>query len=134
MSAVQDALRNRVFYDARIPDEHVAEKCVVGALSIITSVADVYSWYIPRHATRSSIEQAARDNMLYCQYGMLAAIGTLSLYWWSFVLAHFIHHPCCMLRNLRIDHLNITLLASMGVTLINFVSCRKLNLLLRLST
>ena len=80
MSTMPDGLRNGVLYKTRVPNEHVAKKRIVGTLCVVTLVACAYLRHVIRYTTRDAIEQAAWDNMIYCQYIMLAATGALSLF------------------------------------------------------
>jgi hypothetical protein len=77
MSPMPDVLRNGVLRQARIPNEHVAKKRIVGTLCVVTLVACAYLRHVTRDTTRDAIEQAAWDNMIYCQYVVLTAIGAL---------------------------------------------------------
>jgi len=98
-----DGLRNGVLRQAHVPNEHVAEKCIVSTLRNITLAACAYSRHITRYTTCNTIEQAAWNNMIYRQYIVLTAIGALSLFPQSLGLAHSIHRPCCFLSSSRAD-------------------------------
>jgi hypothetical protein len=93
MSTMPDGLRNRMIRQSQVLNEHVSEKRIVGALCVVTLAARAYPRHITRYTTRDAIEQAARDNMIYCQHIVLTAIGALSFFSQSLGLAHSINRP-----------------------------------------
>lgn len=79
MSTMPDDLRNWVLRQAQVPNEHVAEKRIVGALRVVTLAACTNLRHVTRYTARNAIEQAAWDNMINCQYIVLPTIGALFL-------------------------------------------------------
>ena len=93
MSTMPDDLRNWVLRQAQVPNEHVAEKRIIGALCYVTMAACTYLRHVTRYTARDAIEQAAWDNMIYCQYIVLTAISALALFSQSLGLAHSTNRP-----------------------------------------
>ncbi len=91
MSTMPDGLRNGVLHQTQVPNEHVAEKRIVDALCVVTLAACAYLRHVTRYTTCNTIEQAAWNNMIYRQHIVLTAIGALSLFSQSLVLAHSIN-------------------------------------------
>jgi hypothetical protein len=82
-----------VLHQTQVPNEHIAKKRIIGTLRVVALTACLYLRRITRYTTRDTIEQAAWDNMIYCQYIVLTAVGALSLFSRSLVLAHSINRP-----------------------------------------
>src|SRR5437879_4676955 len=88
MSTIPDGLCNGVLRQARVPNEHVAEKRIVGALCVVTLAAYTYPRHVTRYTTHDTIEQAAWDDMIYSQHVVPTAIGALLPFSQSLVLVH----------------------------------------------
>src|SRR5436305_1074376 len=93
MSTMPDGLRNGMLSQTQVPNEHVAEKRIVGALCVVTLLTCTYLRHVTRYTAPDAIEQAAWDNMIYCQHIAMTAIGALSLFSQSLGLAHSINRP-----------------------------------------
>ena len=60
MSTMPDGLRNGVLRQAQVPNEHVTEKRIVGALCVVTLAACTYLRHVTRYTARDAIEFVLR--------------------------------------------------------------------------
>ena len=121
MSTMPDGLRSGVFRQAQVPNEHVAEKRIVGTLFDVTLAACAYPRHVARYTTHDTIEEAAWNNMIYCQYIVLTAIGALSLFAQSLGLAHSINRPFIVCgSNQRLAHRPYSLYRQLNPTALTY--------------